>query len=248
MDLILCIGGLDPSGAAGILADARMVESQACRVAALNLLDTWQGPSRFGGAIPTPLDTLQRQWEALFTEERPAAVKIGAVADIRQADWLAAALEPLQLPLVIDPVLLSSSGGQLGNAAAIRRLAPLASLLTPNRREASELFGLSEDDPGWSPSCPAPLLVTGADHASEQGLRQIEHRLLQPGATHRFGTRLRPGRYRGSGCLLASAIACALARGESLPAACVASLEVVDRWLARAVRLNGDIHLPQRPA
>lgn len=245
MNLILCIGGLDPCGAAGILADTRMVESLGCRAGVLNLLDTWQGAQRFGGARATSLDVLQRQWEYLTADERPAAIKIGALGSLEQADWLAAAIRSLPCPLVIDPVLLASSGGDLGCPEAILRIAPLASLLTPNREEAGRLFGVDPEDPSWTERCPAPLLVTGADHAARRGETTLEHRLLQAGAEERFQTRLRPGRYRGSGCLLASAITCALARGELLATACAQGLASVDGWLDHAVPLADGVLLPR---
>lgn len=248
MDLILCIGGFDPSGAAGILADARMVESRGCRVAALNLLDTWQGAQHFGGARPTSLDILQAQWDSVITEGRPAAIKIGALGSLEQADWLAARLALLSIPLVIDPVLVASSGGSLGCPDAIRRLAPLASLLTPNRQEATALFGLDPDEPVWTTRCPAPLLVTGADRAARQGMASAEHRLLRADSSLSFETPLRPGRYRGSGCLLATAIACALARGLPLTEACASGLNTVGQWLDHALPLTDGVLLPRPPA
>lgn len=245
---ILCIGGFDPSGAAGVLADGKMISFLGAHASALITLDTCQSRHDFVQSQATALSWLQVQWRTLHQDLPVHAVKLGAIANTAQAQWLGLALADLQCPIVLDPVLNSSSGGALSTQTALRSLAPRVSVLTPNRQEAADLFGVDPQRPCWTAACPAPLLVTGADHARAQGETRITHRLLTASGSTDFQVPLRPGRFRGSGCLLGSALACALADGASLPEACERALHNVDAWLQSAWAFADAVHLPQRPA
>lgn len=245
---ILIIGGFDPSGAAGVLADARMVSWLGGHPSALVSVQTVQNRISHRSSEAEPLPRLQAQWDALeATAPKIAAVKIGALANPAQARWLAGRLADLDCPIVLDPVISSSAGTALSAPLALKELAPLASIITPNRAEALQLFGCDRAAPVWSTDCPAPLLITGTDQAQHEGHPHIVHRLLTSDGLLDLPTPLYSGRYRGSGCLLASALACQLAAGRPLPEACRSALDAVEAWLQAAWLFDDGIHLPRAP-
>ena len=116
-----------------------------------------------------------------------------------------------------------------------------ASLSTPNQSEAAQLFGPGHAGPT------RPHLITGSDASAAQQQTQIEHRLCGIEREQRWHVPRRPGSYRGSGCLLASAITAYLVAGQDLAAACEAALRCVDTFLANAHQYPDGIHIPQAP-
>ncbi len=244
---ILCVGGLDPSGGAGVLADLRMVSHLGAHASCLISTTTTQGRTRLEASQAMSTGILERQWAAVFQDMPVHAIKLGAIASAAQARWLSQRLQdlPATIPVVLDPVLLSSSGTALSTVDIMRRLAPQVQLVTPNQHEALDLF--PEAMRSDRRALPCAILVTASDAAQATGAPLIHHRLLRGGLETRFTTPLRPGRYRGSGCLLASAITCALAAGLDLQAACGFGLREVPRWLDSAWRFEDGIHLPQAP-
>lgn len=244
---ILCIGGFDPGGHAGVLADARMVEHLGGQASCLISLDTAQGRRHFAQSREPALPWLQQQWQALQEDgdSRFAAIKLGALGGAEQARWLSQQLAGFTGPIVLDPVIASSSGGTLGDPAVLRSLASRATLITPNRAELLALYPQAEQ-PDWQPPAESPaLLVTGTDAAQQQGRSIVDHHLYYQGEQQRLQVRLRPGRYRGSGCLLASALACALAAGQTIPAACRFALDEMECWLDHAEQHADGIHHPR---
>lgn len=239
--VILCIGGLDPSGAAGLAADLQVVYALGGHAAVLTTLQTVQGRSHWGRAEPVNLALLREQFAALKRDLPIAGVKIGAVASTAQAEWLVTALQDLAVPAVLDPVLASSSGGHLSPPAALRHLAAAVQLCTPNRQEAEILFGLSPDETAWPADCPTALLVT-------DGAGSGRNLLLTDSDLCSFDWPRRPGTYRGSGCRLATAICCHLAAGATLEAACTAAQHLVADWIAAAWQHADGRHLPRPPA
>ena len=230
-----------------MLVDARMILAQGGRPWLIMLMDTSQSRLALNGIDARPVAWLQQQWETLTQHETPAAIKVGAVANPEQATWLARRLRDFGGPVVLDPVLQSSTGGRLASPEALQELTSLATILTPNRQEAAALFDIDPHQPRWTSSCTTPVLVTGTDHAADQEESTITHHLLTATGQHAFHVARQPGGYRGTGCLLASALSCALAAGQDLVPACEFALQTVSRWIEAAQHFDDGIHLPQEP-
>lgn len=239
---VLCIGGFDPSGGAGVLADARMIEALGGHACALITLHTCQGRTRWAGASAAPLEQLHQQWRALHGSLPIHAIKIGALANLEQAIWVAELICALGVPAVLDPVRHSSSGGALSDDGAIQHLLAHVQLITPNHDEAAALFGT--DSPA---SAPCAVLVTATDQAQQQGAKRIRHELYGQGQTTYWDSPLLEGRFRGSGCMLASAIAGYLGRDYSLQQAITESLRAVELSLRQAWTFDDGVHLPRIP-
>lgn len=217
---LLLIGGLDPSGEAGLGADLATLGALGWQPRLLTTVLTAQASGQWRRAEAVDARLLAEQAE-LLAHSRPAAVKIGAlgpgparpvVLDLLQA---LRAADPT-LPIVVDPVLRSSSGGALGRAADYAALAPLATVLLPNGAEWRELATLCAGEP-------APRLHTDAPPGAW---------LEGPGLDVRYRYSRRAGEFRGSGCTLATLVAAALAGGAPLPRACALALAQLQAWLA----------------
>jgi hydroxymethylpyrimidine/phosphomethylpyrimidine kinase len=238
------VGGLDPSGGAGILADLRAARAAGGEALAVLGALTAQSSGRVAAVRAVPRGWVREQLVALAAEVRFGAVKTGLIASPASVAELGAWLRRSKRgPLVVDPVFESGTGVRLVPAearrAAIRELLPLAALVTPNRMEAELLSGVTISGPGDMERAaralgqlgPAAVLIKGGH------LDGLPSDLLWDGRGARwFRSRERiAGRWHGLGCHLASAIAARLALGDPLARAVARARAVLRRGMRGAV-------------
>lgn len=249
--IVLCIGGHDPTGGAGIQADVEALAALGVRATTLVTSLTAQDTHDIHWMECVPPATLTRCFDTLVADVRPDAVKIGLLGSADAVGSLVPRLTRLSAPLVVDPVLAAGGGFDTANAALrdaiVARLVPLATLLTPNRAEARRLAAVDDADAAaarlleWG--CGA-VLLTGADDARGD---TVENRLWRPGLpveSYRW-PRL-DGVFHGSGCTLASACAAGLARGQDLATAVAAAQRFTHGALARSESPGSGQSLPNR--
>lgn len=250
---VLVIAATDSSGGAGLSRDVRVLSELSvdalCAVTAV----TAQSDARVTAVHPVPAEVVRAQIEAAFETRRVDAVKIGMLGTRATVEAVAGALvvpaesaagrdgETAKIPLVIDPVLVSSSGGVLleegGRAALIHTLFPLATLVTPNVPEAAALLSepVAADEAALlqqgrrllALGCGAILLKGG-----HWGGAEAVDWLICPQGVERLVANRLVGSSRGTGCALASAIAAGLAGGKTLSEACAAAKSYVRGMLA----------------
>ena len=228
---VLTIAGSDCSGGAGIQADLKTM--LACGVYGMSAITSitaqnTQGVSAVEDVSP---DILAAQLDAVYTDIPPAATKIGMVSNARLIEVIGDALRTYQAAnVVLDPVMVSSSGTRLldENAeSALTGLFGLCRLITPNIPEAEvlcELAAGSIDTPDAMADAArrmaarygCAVLVKGGH--SVQGANDV---VAEPDGdvTWFRGEHIDNPNTHGTGCTLSSAIASALARGETLPSA-----------------------------
>ncbi len=216
----LTVASSDSGGGAGIQADLKAFAR--CGVHGLSAIValTAQNTTGVSAIHECPPEFVTAQLDALFADFAPGAVKTGMLFSVPIIEAVALALTGRGLPLVIDPVMIASSGAALLREDAVDALVgllfPLATVLTPNLMEAQALTGLACED--RSELCEAlvamgarGVLVTGGhgrhpvDHLFADG-RHLEipvQRHAVP-ATH------------GAGCTHSAALAACLARGDTL--------------------------------
>jgi hydroxymethylpyrimidine kinase/phosphomethylpyrimidine kinase len=246
-DVLIC-AGLDPSGGAGLLADARVVGELGGRAVGVVTALTVQNTTAVVGIEAMRPDLIRDQLEFLLSDIEVRAVKIGMIGSSEVARAIAGALALTNAPVVWDPVLEPSRGdvrfvdSLFGHAVAA--LAPHVTVLTPNASELAFMTGstvASTEDAAIVGQALARRLATAVlvkgGHLGGQAGESIDI-LCRPGDLQLLrGPRLPGGEHvHGTGCALSSAIAAHLARGTGLDDACRAAKQFVAARIAAAVR------------
>ncbi|HET6582986.1 MAG TPA: PfkB family carbohydrate kinase [Nannocystaceae bacterium] len=233
------VGGRDPTGGAGVDRDLATARAYAPELAAAIVVtaETLQGDGRPARATARAPAELERELAAM-----PAAraVKLGLVPD-SLAQTVIEAARARGRPVVLDPVMQASDGGALGASAErlVRIASSVATLITPNLGEALALARVAHLDPDAliaavaSECAPAAVLLKGGHGDDPQ---RVIDRLWWRGAIHHIERARVPGPDpRGTGCALATAIACELARGAEIVTACERAIAWLDDARNRTV-------------
>ncbi|QKC86806.1 hydroxymethylpyrimidine/phosphomethylpyrimidine kinase (plasmid) [Mesorhizobium sp. NZP2077] len=224
---MLVVGGSDSSGGAGIARDIETISAVGVRTCLAVTALTVQTHEAVKKLHHSPPSLVADQMRAAFQANKVAAIKIGMLATAEIIVAVAAVLrENPQVPAILDPVLASTSGRALLEAGAIaamkRDLVPLCCLVTPNLIELALLIGaeqaVDEDEAVWQGQ---ELLAAGAQailikggHA--KGLRSTDILLRCGQEPIRFDAPRLAVSMRGTGCMLASAVAAHLANASPL--------------------------------
>lgn len=226
---VLTIAGSDSGGGAGIQADLKTFAAHGVHGLSAIAALTAQNTRGVQAVHVPPVAFLKAQLDSVFTDFDVRAVKIGMLANAKVVDTVADALETYQPKhVVLDPVMVSSSGHTLLETRAIRRLVdrllPLATVITPNIDEAVLLLDHTIDSDEEAEAALVELLALGAKAVLLKGghLRgkTVIDRLDTGKALYEFEhPRLKVSGH-GTGCTLSSAIAANLALKKSLPDAC----------------------------
>lgn len=240
----MSIAGSDPSGGAGIQADLKVFSLWKCYGQAVISALTVQNTAGVAYSSSVSAQLVYDQMVAVFNDLKPDAVKIGMMptADVMRS--VAKVIE-LYKPafVVLDPVMVSTSGRKLMDDDAIKvlrtELMPLCNLVTPNLPEAMVLTGKKTTDQRELSQCLSEIidgvavLVKGG-HAVGKPIDV----LFVDGCWHEFGNEVRVKTHNshGTGCVLSSSIAAAVARGCNLPEAVLRAKE----FLTEALRKGAD--------
>jgi hydroxymethylpyrimidine/phosphomethylpyrimidine kinase len=237
----LTIAGSDSGGGAGIQADLKAFAAAGCHGMSAIVALTAQNTTGVTAVHEVPPELVRAQLEAVFDDIGVDAAKTGMLFSAPVIETVADFLDEHPVPLVVDPVMVASSGSRLLQEDAVERLVarlfPLAAVITPNLLEAQALIPsnnllLSR----WELSeklhelGAAAVIVTGGhgdesvDHLfdGEQHIEiPVEHHDIH--ATH------------GAGCTHSATLAALLARGESLEAAARGAARAASRAVAQGL-------------
>lgn len=243
----LTIAGSDSGGGAGIQADIKtMTVNGVYAMSAITALTAQNtiGVTAIQNATP---DFLAAQLDAVFTDLFPDAVKIGMVSESALIDVIAEKLNEYGAKnIVVDPVMVATSGARLISDDAIetlcRKLLPIAAVITPNIPEAEVLSARAITTPEEMEDAArliyerfgcAVLLKGGHD------LNDANDLLFTAEGSRWFrGTRIDNPNTHGTGCTLSSAIAAALAKGDTLETAVGKAKEYISGALAAQLDLG----------
>ncbi len=224
----LAIGGSDSCGGAGVQADLATFATLGVKGCSAITALTAQNPSEISRIEPSPLAQLEAEIRAVFGYYEVAAVKTGMLPDAAHISLVASLLRTLHgdRPVVIDPVLVATSGRRLLDAEALEvlcaELLPQATLLTPNLSEAAALLGEEASGDPAEDACrlamhfQAAVLVKGG-HGDGEMLTDMlcdAHGVISVFSHPRRAWSEAVA--HGSGCRLAAATTAGLARGMTL--------------------------------
>jgi hydroxymethylpyrimidine/phosphomethylpyrimidine kinase len=221
---ILVIAGSDSGGGAGIQADIKTIAMLGGHAMTAITAITAQNTLGVTGVMPVPAAMVLEQMEAVISDLGVDAVKIGMIGSAETAGAVADRLQALDVPIVFDPVMIATSGSVLADEATIaafRRLMAVATVSTPNApelevlsgRRANTLEDLEQAALRLVESSGNPVLAKGGH--LEGGT--VVDLLVEGSEVARFESeRIDTTSTHGTGCTLASGIACGLGHGLPL--------------------------------
>jgi hydroxymethylpyrimidine/phosphomethylpyrimidine kinase len=250
LPIALTIAGSDSGGGAGIQADLKVFAAHGVHgVCAITCL-TAQNPSAVRGVLPCDPGFVRLQLEAVFAELRPAAAKTGMLHSAALIRAVARFLRrQAGLPLVVDPVIVSTSGARLLQPPAVAvlcsELLPLACLVTPNLDETEVLAGVrprSVDDMRAAARLlqrrfGCAVLVKGGHLQGHKEAVDIFYDGRQEWLLS--APFIRAGRTHGTGCAYSAAITAGLAKGLSLARAVRRAKEHITQAIAGSRKAGG---------
>ncbi|MBN2527063.1 MAG: hydroxymethylpyrimidine/phosphomethylpyrimidine kinase [Deltaproteobacteria bacterium] len=228
--LVTAVGGLDPSGGAGLFADQRAILSTGCHFAGICATLTIQNGIRFVQSTPLPPADIENTLSLIHAHRPISTIKTGALGSAGAIEAVCRfASQHTDIPLIVDPVFKSTTGGNLlnkyGEEALKKILIHTATLITPNLQEAAALCGQSIRNVAEMEAAAKQILALGAANVLIKGGHleggdAVDVLALADGEIIRLvSTRLNTGEVRGTGCALASLIAGQIALGEPMVSA-----------------------------
>lgn len=232
---ILIIAGSDSGGGAGIQADIKAVTMLGGHAMTAITAITAQNTLGVQGVHPVPTDMVLAQMESCISDIGVDAVKIGMIGSAETARAIADYLVHISAPVVLDPVMVATSGSVLADDETIEAMHELmtwALVTTPNLPELAALGGEAKlTERGET------LLIKGG-HA--EGVILTDRLVNHQGEIARWsGDRIDTPHTHGTGCTLASAIATGLGQGMTLPEAITRARAYVRAALTIAPGLGG---------
>lgn len=254
--IAVTIAGSDSSGGAGIQADLKTFSALGVYGASVITALTAQNTLGVTAIHDAPPDFITAQMDAVFSDLKVAAVKIGMLSRPATIAAVADALERLGARnIVLDPVMVAASGARLLEDAAIAtlkaRLLPLADVVTPNLPEAAALLNapVAADEAAMRTQGEA-LLALGAKAVlmkggHGEGAESVDLLVTRDAVLRLPAPRHATRNTHGTGCTLSSAIASGLARGLTLAEAVRAAKTYITGAIAAADQLEvGQGHGP----
>ena len=259
---VLTIAGSDCSGGAGIQADIKTISALGCYAASAITAVTVQNTQGVTAVHAVPPEIVAGQIRAVMDDIKPKAVKIGMVNDAETIKAIADALADYDIEhIVVDPVMVSTSGSKLMQDGAIKvfieKLLPMSTLITPNIYEAEILAGKKITDEDAMNDVAGEILSKGAEAVLIKGghiegdkkvdllynaIRKTEARsseiTMMIGDSFESET-VETRNTHGTGCTLSAAIASNLAMGLGINKA----IDKAKYWLTSALIAGADVEI-----
>ena len=233
----LTIAGSDSGGGAGIQADLKAFAAAGCHGMSAIVALTAQNTTGVSAVHEAPPEFVRAQLEAVFGDLGVDAAKTGMLFSAPIIETVAGFLADHPVPLVVDPVMVASSGARLLQENAIEtlvgRLFPLATVITPNRPEAEALAGkgTARELAERLHELGAPAVIVTGGHGEEpvDHLFDGERHLEIPIERHSVAST------HGAGCTHSATLAALLARGEPLETAARGAARAASRAVAQGL-------------
>ena len=246
---LLVIAGSDSGGGAGIQADIKTATALGAYAMTAVTSVTVQNTQGVHAIHPIPASIVRAQIVSALEDIGADAIKIGMMGSAKVVKAVAGALKKhaKRIPVVLDPVMISTSGHRLlaPNAVTVmvKELFPLASLVTPNIPEAKALAHLKSTKRDDAEAAARKLIAMGAGAALIKGghatKSTIDDVMVWKGGVEVYAfPRIKTKHTHGTGCTLSTAIACGLAEGEILPLAVGRAREYVQKAIETAPGLG----------
>ncbi|MHA7734423.1 bifunctional hydroxymethylpyrimidine kinase/phosphomethylpyrimidine kinase [Nitrosopumilus sp. S6] len=221
---IISIGGSDPSSGAGIQSDIRVFTKLGVHTLTAVTAITSQNTSKFGIVEPVSSNMLKKQLESLFSDFKIDGIKIGMVYNSKIIKVIHQQLKKLKIPIVVDPVIKSTTGGNLieNNAKKDfqKYIIPLATIITPNKLEAEFLTETKISAKNTPEKIAKIIQNMGAKNVAITGFEEKKNKVsdfvLEKNRKYIISGERIPKINHGSGCNHSAAIVYSLAKKKSI--------------------------------
>ena len=267
MKIVLSIAGSDPSAGAGIQQDLKTMTALGCYGATVITALTSQNTLGVQDVMAVPPQTVCSQLRSVLDDLEVSAIKIGQIPNRQVAvvicEELCSYLSHRHVPVVYDPVMISTSGRRLMEedcmSVLLANLFPLCTLVTPNIPETETLTGMSLRSSSDFDAVgrqlvehySASFLLKGGHSASSS---MVDRLYCSDGTSHSFATeKVDSKNLHGTGCTLSSAIASMLAQGHDLQSSVRLAKDYVTKAIIGGKNLhvgngNGPLWMPLSPS
>lgn len=255
--IVLSIAGSDSGGGAGIQADIKAISATGSYACTAITAITSQNTLGVNAVFPIPVEHIEQQLEAVFSDLKVSSVKVGMLADSKIIKVVARVLKKYKPQyLVVDPVMVATSGDLLLEKEAvttlINELIPIADVITPNLPEAAALVG--QPTPNNDVEIKAieqTLRDLGSKYVLLKGGHLTDSKssndlLIGPKSTLELkATRTPTANTHGTGCTLSSALASYLAQGNDIEQSAYLAKTYITNAITNADKLTiGQGHGP----
>lgn len=248
MKVALSIAGSDSGAGAGVQADLKTFSALGVYGCTAITALTAQNTKKVSQIFEVPVQTIEAQIASVMTDLSPDAIKIGMVYSRQAIDAVARSLKRTRVPIVLDPILAAGTGAKLLKDDAVepfvKKLIPLATLMTPNRMEAEILSGVTIASKEDGVKAAKRLRARGARSVIVKGghfgSKTVTDILVDDMGrlTEIANPRVNIKESHGSGCNFSSAATAYLARGMALDEACRMANEYVHNAIRNAARIG----------
>lgn len=250
---LLSIGGSDPSSGAGIQSDVKTFDSLNAHGLTVITAITGQNTSRFGMIEPASQKILKNQLDSVISDFKIDGIKIGMVYNSEIIKTIYRELKNIKIPIVLDPIIKSTTGGLLIEKTAIKDfkkfLIPLATVITPNKFEAEYLSEIKIDSKKSLQKAAQKIQDMGAKNIVITGLEtkngQISDFILEREGQYTISGKKLPKINHGSGCNYSSSLLFSLVNGTSLKEAVKFSKQFTYNSIKNAKNIGYGINITQ---
>ena len=221
---ILSIGGSDPSSGAGIQSDIKVFSKLDIHCLTVITAITGQNTSNFGMVEPVSKNILENQLESIITDFKIDGIKIGMVYNSEIIKTLYHHLKKLKIPIVVDPVIKSTTGGMLIEKAAIidfkKFIIPLATIITPNKFEAEILTKMKINSINTPEKIAKKIQRMGAKNIVITGIKiknkKISDFVLEKNKKYYITDKEISKINRGSGCIHSASVLYSIVKSKNI--------------------------------
>ena len=249
---LLSIGGSDPSSGAGIQSDIKTFDSLNAYGLTVITAITGQNTSSFGMIEPVSQKILKNQLDSVISDFKIDGIKIGMVYNSEIIKTIYRELRNIKIPIILDPIIKSTTGGLLIEKIAIKDfkkfLIPLATVITPNKFEAEYLSEIKIDSKKSLQKAAKKIQDMGAKNIVITGLEtngQISDFILERENQYTISGKKIPKINHGSGCNYSSSLLFSLVNGTSLKEAAKFSKQFTYNSIKNAKNIGYGIDITQ---
>jgi len=246
---ILSIGGSDPSSGAGIQSDIKTFSNHNVYGFTAVTAITSQNTRKVTSIEPVSAKSLMAQIDSILSDFHIDAIKIGMVYDSQVIKVIHSKLRNIRVPIVVDPIIKSTTGAILLKKSALRdykkMMVPLADVITPNKFEAKALSGISNTKKSakkiqsMGAKC---VIITGA--TSSNG--KISDFVIEESREYVISGKKIPIRNHGSGCNFSASIAVSLAKGNTIHDAVKTAKDYVYQSIKYSKKIGKGINITHK--